>query len=170
MLYLAVEFNGGLDFFDGFVESAFCSVDHRNVVSGDSFTGPVTDLADKSETLLVEFEREMIAQRTKDALQAKKACGARLGGPIRLPAETRARVRVLRASCVSIAPLCRNSTMRASLRATVPCGLDRQYRRRSGRWHSTPRPPVVEPQRRLAVMGRARSQLGRYGSGHCRRC
>jgi len=36
-----------------------------------------------------EMERELIRQRTRDALQAKKARGHRLGRPVQLPNETR---------------------------------------------------------------------------------
>lgn len=39
-----------------------------------------------------ELERKLIAQRTSDALQAKKAAGYRLGRPVTLGAEVRARI------------------------------------------------------------------------------
>jgi DNA invertase Pin-like site-specific DNA recombinase len=45
---------------------------------------------------VAEFEGRLISSRTADALAAKKAQGARLGGPISTPPATRERIRVLR--------------------------------------------------------------------------
>jgi DNA invertase Pin-like site-specific DNA recombinase len=39
-----------------------------------------------------QFERRLIGQRTRDALAAKKAAGARLGRPVTLPQEIRQRI------------------------------------------------------------------------------
>jgi DNA invertase Pin-like site-specific DNA recombinase len=48
--------------------------------------------------LVASQERKLIAARTRDALQAKKARGERLGPPIRTPEATRQRVRALLAA------------------------------------------------------------------------
>ena len=48
------------------------------------------------------FERDLIRQRTREALAAKKAAGVRLGRPQRLPASTVARVKALRAEGLSL--------------------------------------------------------------------
>lgn len=52
---------------------------------------------------VAELERDLIAQRTREALAAKKARGARLGRPTTLPDETRRLVGTLRADGRSIA-------------------------------------------------------------------
>jgi DNA invertase Pin-like site-specific DNA recombinase len=39
-----------------------------------------------------QWERRIIGQRTRDALQAKKASGARLGRPVALPRAVRTRI------------------------------------------------------------------------------
>lgn len=52
---------------------------------------------------MATFERRLIAQRTRDALQAKRARGARLGRPVTLPTATRSRVVELRDGGLSIA-------------------------------------------------------------------
>lgn len=48
--------------------------------------------------IVASQERKLIAARTRDALQAKKARGERLGGPIRTPEATRQRIRSLLAA------------------------------------------------------------------------
>lgn len=52
---------------------------------------------------VAELERDLIAQRTREALAAKKARGARLGRPVTMPAPVRDRVGELRAAGLSIA-------------------------------------------------------------------
>jgi DNA invertase Pin-like site-specific DNA recombinase len=54
---------------------------------------------------VAEWERGVISERTKAALQVKKAAGARLGGPVTTPAVIRNRVEELRAQGVSIAKI-----------------------------------------------------------------
>jgi DNA invertase Pin-like site-specific DNA recombinase len=57
-----------------------------------------------------ELEREMIAERTADALAAKKAQGARLGIPdsVRVPSEVRSRIVELRDQGETYAAICRS--------------------------------------------------------------
>jgi DNA invertase Pin-like site-specific DNA recombinase len=52
---------------------------------------------------VAEMERQMIAQRTRDALAEKKAAGYRMGRPVELPAEVRERIGRDRAAGVSLA-------------------------------------------------------------------
>jgi DNA invertase Pin-like site-specific DNA recombinase len=49
-----------------------------------------------------QLERDLIAQRTREALAAKRAQGHRLGRPSRLSAETRAQVAAMRAEGLSL--------------------------------------------------------------------
>lgn len=49
-----------------------------------------------------ELEVNLIRERTRNALQAKKARGSRLGAPVRLPESTRALVAALRADGLSL--------------------------------------------------------------------
>lgn len=45
-----------------------------------------------------QYERELIAQRTREAMQAKKRRGARLGRPVTLPEQVRSRIAAERAA------------------------------------------------------------------------
>ena len=51
---------------------------------------------------VAQWEREIIAERTSAALQARKAAGMRLGRPIELEDETRQRIAVLRSEGLSL--------------------------------------------------------------------
>jgi DNA invertase Pin-like site-specific DNA recombinase len=74
---------------------------------------------------VAEWERAIIRERTKDALAARKAAGMRLGRPVELPEEVRARIATERASG-------------ASLRA-IAAGLtaDGIPTARAGAWHAS---------------------------------
>ena len=74
---------------------------------------------------IAEFERAMIASRTSEALQAKKARGERLGRPVKLPAKTRRRVLALRKAGLSMA---------ATAAALTKEGVQTV---RGGRWHAS---------------------------------
>lgn len=51
---------------------------------------------------VAEWERRVIGERTRAALAARKAAGARLGRPVALPAATRSRVAELRSEGLSL--------------------------------------------------------------------
>lgn len=51
---------------------------------------------------VAEWERTIIRERTRDALQARKAAGVRLGRPVQLPQGTRQRVAELHAQGLSL--------------------------------------------------------------------
>jgi DNA invertase Pin-like site-specific DNA recombinase len=53
---------------------------------------PTGGLVANITSSVAQWEREIIAARTSDALQAKKARGARLGRPVTMPAEVRDRI------------------------------------------------------------------------------
>ena len=55
---------------------------------------------------VAEWERRIIVERTKAALAAKKAAGARLGRPVQLSQELRLRVAELRNEGRSMATIC----------------------------------------------------------------
>jgi DNA invertase Pin-like site-specific DNA recombinase len=52
-----------------------------------------------------QFERRLIGQRTKEALAAKRAAGVRLGRPLAIPAEVRARIARERRDGVTLAAI-----------------------------------------------------------------
>jgi DNA invertase Pin-like site-specific DNA recombinase len=52
-----------------------------------------------------QFERRLIGQRTREALAAKRASGVRLGRPLSLPADVRARIASERAAGTSLAAI-----------------------------------------------------------------
>jgi len=56
---------------------------------------------------VAELERGLVSQRTKAALAAKKAQGTRLGGPVLLPAQVRARIAQEAAQGVSLSAIAR---------------------------------------------------------------
>lgn len=56
---------------------------------------------------VAELERGLVSQRTKAALAAKKAQGTRLGGPVRLPSQVRARIAAEAAAGVSLSAIAR---------------------------------------------------------------
>lgn len=74
---------------------------------------------------VAEWERNVIAERTRAALAEKKRRGARLGRPVEQSAEAQARVRELRDAGESLASTAR--TMNAEGIATA----------RGGRWHAS---------------------------------
>ena len=52
-----------------------------------------------------QFERRLIGQRTREALAAKRVSGVRLGRPLSLPADVRARIASERAAGTSLATI-----------------------------------------------------------------
>lgn len=75
--------------------AAWCIRTADGVVDTSTVEG---DLLAAVVMLVAEFERKLIASRTKDALQAKKARGERLGARIATPEATRQRIRALLAA------------------------------------------------------------------------
>jgi DNA invertase Pin-like site-specific DNA recombinase len=75
---------------------------------------PAVDLTTPSGRLLANvmmsfasFEREIIGQRTREGLAAKRAAGVRLGRPLSLDPAVRERIRTLRVANVSNAEIAR---------------------------------------------------------------
>ncbi|WP_373071109.1 recombinase family protein [Gemmatimonas sp.] len=74
---------------------------------------------------VAEWERAIIRERTRDALAARKAAGMRLGRPVEMPAEVRARVAHLAGSGLSL---------RAVAAQLTPEGVPTT---RGGAWHAS---------------------------------
>lgn len=74
---------------------------------------------------VAQLERDLIAQRTREALAEKRRQGVRLGGPVLLPDEVRHRVVAIRAS---------GMTLRAVASALNAEGVPTA---RGGRWHGS---------------------------------
>jgi DNA invertase Pin-like site-specific DNA recombinase len=72
---------------------------------------------------VAQWERQIIAARTSEALQAKKARGARLGRPVTLPDDVRHRIADERAAGRTLAAIAGDLNAEA-----VPTA-------RGGRWH-----------------------------------
>jgi DNA invertase Pin-like site-specific DNA recombinase len=88
-------------------------------------TTPTGELVANITASVAQWERRIIAARTSDALQAKKAAGARLGRPVTLPDDVRQRIAAEHAAGRSL------STIARSLNAdAVPTA-------RGGRWHAS---------------------------------
>jgi DNA invertase Pin-like site-specific DNA recombinase len=84
-------------------ESARCGF---SIVTADGAVDSSTPMGRFITTAMsgvAELEREMISQRTTDALAQLKARGARLGGPVTTPQVIRERVAELRAAGLSLA-------------------------------------------------------------------
>ena len=74
---------------------------------------------------VAEWERMVIGERTRAALASRKAQGMRLGRPVLLPGETRARVAALRSDGLSFAAVAARLTDEGTPTAT------------GGRWHAS---------------------------------
>lgn len=72
---------------------------------------------------VAQWEREIIGARTREALAAKKAQGARLGRPVALPNSVRARISTLRAEGLTLQAIADRLTSEGILTA------------QGGRWH-----------------------------------
>jgi DNA invertase Pin-like site-specific DNA recombinase len=109
---------------------------------GVDTTTPVGEFTANVVVSASQYERRLIGQRTKDALAARKAAGARLGRPRQLPEEVVDRIRRAKADGQSLAGIAREltaegvptahggvrwypSTVAAVLRST---GLDQRMR------------------------------------------
>jgi DNA invertase Pin-like site-specific DNA recombinase len=86
-------------------------------------TTPTGELVANITASVAQWERRIIGARTREALQAKKAGGARLGRPVMLEPGTRRRIIADHAAGVSLAEIAR--TLNAENVATA----------RGGRWY-----------------------------------
>jgi DNA invertase Pin-like site-specific DNA recombinase len=86
-------------------------------------TTPTGELVANITASVAQWERRIISARTSEALQAKKAAGARLGRPVTLDPETRTRIITNYRAGVSLAEIAR--TLNAE---SVPTA-------RGGRWY-----------------------------------
>lgn len=88
-------------------------------------TTPTGELVANISSSVAQWERRIIGARTSDALQALKANGKRLGGPVELAGDVRARIAAERAAGDSL------RTIAARLTAEgVPTA-------RGGKWHAS---------------------------------
>ena len=88
-------------------------------------TTPTGELVANITASVAQWERRIIAARTSDALQAKKAAGARLGRPVTLPEAVRRRIADDHTAGQSLAGIARSLNAEA-----VPTA-------RGGRWHAS---------------------------------
>ena len=86
-------------------------------------TTPTGGLVANITSSVAQWERQIIAARTSEALQAKKARGARLGRPVTLPEEVRHRIAAERAAGRTLAAIAADLNSEA-----VPTA-------RGGRWY-----------------------------------
>ena len=91
---------------------------------GRDTTTPTGEMMANITAVVAQWERRIISQRTSDALQAMNARGVRLGGPVTLPAEIRARIASERAD---------GRTLRAIAAGLVADGIPTA---RGGAWHA----------------------------------
>lgn len=89
-------------------------------------TTPTGEMMAGIVALFAQYERRLIAERTKAALRAKKAQGARLGRPRLLPDETAQRIATMRAA---------GTTVRAIATALTADGVPTATGRTT--WHPT---------------------------------
>lgn len=88
-------------------------------------TTPTGELVANITASVAQWERRIIAARTSDALQAKKAAGARLGRPVTLPEAVRRRIADDHTAGQSLAGIARSLNAEA-----VPTA-------RGGRWYAS---------------------------------
>lgn len=87
-------------------------------------TTPTGEMMANITAVVAQWERRIISQRTSEALQAMKARGVRLGGPVTLPADVRTRIATERAD---------GQTFRAIAARLVADGIPTA---RGGQWHA----------------------------------
>lgn len=92
--------------------------------SGIDTTTPAGRFAVTIVAAAAALERDLIAARTSEALAAKRARGERVGRPVEMPAEIRARIAADHAAGVSLSAIARNLTAEG-----VPTA-------RGGVWHA----------------------------------
>jgi DNA invertase Pin-like site-specific DNA recombinase len=68
-------------------------------------TSPAGEAMANILATFAQFERRLIAQRTRDALAQKKAEGVRLGRPRQLPSKVRARIKRRRKTGISLSAI-----------------------------------------------------------------
>lgn len=88
-------------------------------------TTPNGELVANIVASVAQWERRLIGERTSEALQAKKAAGARLGRPVTMPLEVRHNIATDHAAGISMAGIARRLNT-----DDVPTA-------RGGRWHAS---------------------------------